>query len=152
MGNNIESYYRMFAHNEGKDPMTGVEYTGKNGVAVTSVYHDNPYVTNMEYMFYHSIAESLDLSNFNTSNVTHMSEMFSYSYISSLDLSNFDVSNVTSARGMFSYSHAETIDLSSFDINRGRDEMLMFSYAKVKLIKAKTRVLAGILNFYHKQR
>ena len=45
---------------------------------------------------------SLDLSNFDTSNVTSMSSMFPYAIsLTSLDLSNFDTSNVISMSGMF---------------------------------------------------
>ena len=46
--------------------------------------------------------QSLDLSNFDTSNVTDMDSMFySCSDLQSLDLSNFDTSNVTSYNDMF---------------------------------------------------
>ncbi len=45
---------------------------------------------------------SLDLSNFNTSNVTNMNGMFgSCTSLTSLDLSNFDTSKVTSMINMF---------------------------------------------------
>lgn len=46
---------------------------------------------------------SLDVNNFNTSNVTDMSMMFLRCYgLTSLDLSNFDASNVTNMGAMFS--------------------------------------------------
>ena len=46
---------------------------------------------------------SLDVSNFNTSNVTGMSWMFAYcTSLTSLDVSNFNTSNVTNISAMFS--------------------------------------------------
>ena len=59
---------------------------------------------------------SIDLSNFDTSNVTDMSYMFSVcSGLTSIDLSNFDTSNVTSMKYMFnSCSGLTSIDIRSF--------------------------------------
>ena len=49
-----------------------------------------------------SSLQSLDLSNFDASNVTNMSGMFiCCSSLQSLDLSNFDTSKVTKMSGMF---------------------------------------------------
>jgi surface protein len=46
---------------------------------------------------------SVDLSNFDTSNVTNMEFMFrNCSSLTSIDLSSFDISNVTSMMSMFS--------------------------------------------------
>jgi surface protein len=45
---------------------------------------------------------TLDLSNFDTSNVTDMSEMFANgTSLTTLDLSSFATSNVTNTRSMF---------------------------------------------------
>ena len=58
----------------------------------------------MSSMFYNCTSlTSLDVSNFNTSNVTNMSSMFSScSKLTSLDLSSFNTSKVTDVGGMFS--------------------------------------------------
>lgn len=49
--------------------------------------------------FYNINCLSLDLSNFDTSNVTNMNNMFiCCKYLTSLDLSNFDTSNVINMR------------------------------------------------------
>lgn len=60
-------------------------------------------VTNMSYMFYNCLGiTSLDLSSFNTSNVTNMSAMFrNCPALTTLDIRNFDFSNCTSYGNMF---------------------------------------------------
>ena len=55
----------------------------------------------MNNMFYYSKATTLDVSNFNTSNVTDMSAMFSGSQATTLDVSNFNTSKVTNMGYMF---------------------------------------------------
>lgn len=59
---------------------------------------------------------SLDVSNFNTSNVTNMTEMFARCWeLTSLDLSNFNTFNVTKMNGMFTECTAlASLDVSSF--------------------------------------
>ena len=71
---------------------------------------------------------TLDVSNFDTSNVTDMSGMFSeYSGLTTLDVSNFDTSNVTDMSGMFSgYSGLTTLDVSNFDTSNVTDMSGMF--------------------------
>ena len=62
---------------------------------------------------------SLDLSNFDTSNVTDMLGMFyRCETLTSLDLSNFDTSNVTDMDGMFRFCEALTIDCSSWNVEK----------------------------------
>ena len=71
---------------------------------------------------------SLDLSNFNTSNVTNMSSMFyNMRNLTSLDLSNFDTSKVTSMASMFSgMSSLTLLNLSSFDTSKVTNMRYMF--------------------------
>ncbi|MCW07391.1 BspA family leucine-rich repeat surface protein [Listeria monocytogenes] len=78
-------------------------------------------------LFYNSVATSLDLSNFDTSNVSYMNEMFSRSAVTSLDLSNFDTSNVTAMMNMFYGSAATSIDVSNFDTSNVTTMRNMFS-------------------------
>ncbi|ELC6641682.1 BspA family leucine-rich repeat surface protein [Listeria monocytogenes] len=82
---------------------------------------------NCSGLFYNSVATSLDLSNFDTSNVSYMSEMFSRSAVTSLDLSNFDTSNVSSMMNMFYGSAATSLDLSNFDTSNVKSMRNMFS-------------------------
>ena len=79
---------------------------------------DTSNVKNMYRMF--NICRSLtslDLSNFNTSKVTKMNDMFCSCYsLTSLDLSNFNTSNVTDMSRMFINCYDLTsLDLSKFD-------------------------------------
>ena len=62
---------------------------------------------------------SLNLSNFNTSNVTNMNNMFAYCYgLKSLDLSHFNTSNVTNIDSMFSWCYnLEELDIHNFNVN-----------------------------------
>ncbi|EKS8444441.1 BspA family leucine-rich repeat surface protein [Listeria monocytogenes] len=81
---------------------------------------DTSQVTSMNSMFREaSSLTSLDLSGFDTSNVTIMSAMFSgASGLTSLDLSGFDTSNLKNMNSMFSKASSLTsLDLSSFDIS-----------------------------------
>ena len=72
---------------------------------------------------------SLDLSNFDTSNVINMSSMFYYcSGLTSLDLSSFDTSKVTNMCYMFYPCFLLTsLDASNFDTSNVIDMMSMFS-------------------------
>ena len=72
---------------------------------------------------------SLDLSNFDTSNVTDMHNMFYYCYnLTSLDLSNFDTSKVTSMNNMFQNCRSLTsLNVSSFDTSNVTDMSYMFN-------------------------
>lgn len=74
--------------------------------------------------------KSVDLSNFDTSNVTKMNEMFTYCYnLTSLDLSSFNTSNVTTMNNMFGYcSGLTSLNLSSFDTSIVTDFQNMFGY------------------------
>ena len=86
-------------------------------------------MTNMSRMFYNMRnLTSLDLSNFNTSNVVDMEDMFSgMSSLTSLSLSNFDTSNVVDMEGMFSgMSSLTSLNLSSFDTSKVTNMRYMF--------------------------
>jgi surface protein len=75
-------------------------------------------INNMDSMFYNcSELTSLDLSNFNTSNVTAMNNMFQdCSLLTSLNLSSFNTSKVTSMYAMFYNCNSLTIlDLNNFN-------------------------------------
>ena len=87
-------------------------------------------VTNMNKMFQRcSDLTSIDLSNFDTSNVTGMGFMFQgCTSLTSLNLSNFDTSNVTDMFAIFySCARLTTLDLSSFDTSNVADMYGMFA-------------------------
>ncbi len=94
---------------------------------------DTSNVTSMGSMFdgCSSLAE-LDVSGFDTSQVTNMEEMFDVcSRLAELDVSGFDTSNVTSMRGMFSScSRLAELDVSGFDTSKVIDMGDMFRGCK----------------------
>ena len=117
----------------------GVQLTDKASTnAVTSklcTYINNKPITSVSYMFSNSQATTLDLSNFDTSNVDNMGGMFIDSQVKTLDLSNFDTSNVTSMSGMFFDSQATTIKgLENFNTSNVTDMCDMFAGTKVRTL------------------
>ena len=108
----------------------GVQLTDKTSRnAVTSkvcTYINNKPIASMSYMFYSSKATTLDVSNFDTSNVTNMSNMFRISQARTLDVSNFNTSNVTNISYMFYSSKATTLDVSNFDTSKVTNISYMF--------------------------
>ena len=103
---------------------------GTSTITVSSVYDifANP---NSSYMFYNMTKlQSIDFSNFNTSNVTTVLSMFSgCSGLTSLDLSSFRTSQVQIMEGMFSgCSSLTSLDLSSFDTSEVITMVNMFRY------------------------
>ena len=91
---------------------------------------DTSNVTDMHYMFYYCNGlTTLDLSSFNTSNVTDMCYMFSNcKRLTDLDLNNFNTSNVTNMCYMFEFCSALTsLDLSNFNTEKVTNMNYMFS-------------------------
>ena len=89
-------------------------------------------VTSMALMFYNSKASSIDLSNFDTSNVTNMNWMFASSQATEIKgLNSFNTSNVTNMAGMFADSQVTTLDLNSFDTSNVTNMMGMFDNSQV---------------------
>lgn len=81
---------------------------------------DTSQVTSMNNMFFYcSALTSLDVSNFDTSKVTNMSRMFFHCpNLKSLDLTNFNTSNVTNIADMF-YDCSMLSDLYlNFDLSQ----------------------------------
>ena len=72
---------------------------------------------------------SLDVSNFDTSNVTDMSWMFSVCYgLTSLDVTHFDTSKVTNMYGMFNSCDGLTsLDVTHFDTSNVTSMWWMFA-------------------------
>ena len=113
----------------------GVTLTDKESTSPVSgelcTYINDKPIISMSAMFYGSAASSIDLSEFNTSNVKNMVNMFMSSKTSSLDLTSFDTSKVTDMSYMFSGSSATSIDVSSFDTSNVTLMPCMFVYSKV---------------------
>ena len=92
---------------------------------------DTSNVTNMRAMFYNcQNLTSLDLNNFNTTKVTNMQQMFSScKNLVVLNINSFNTSNVTRMDDMFQECEKLTsLNLSSFDTNKVTDMDGMFEF------------------------
>jgi len=100
----------------------GVILTNKSSTSPVNTpictYINGKPIVSTANMFYDSLATTIDLSSFDTSNVINMAGMFRSSAATSLDLSSFDTSKVTNMTSMFHESAATTIDLSSFNTSK----------------------------------
>ena len=96
---------------------------------VEASFKGSKILSNMNSMFRGcSGLTSLDVSNFNTSNVSDMNNMFNNcSGLTSLNLRNFNTSNVTRMNFMFGgCSGLTSLDLSSFDTSNVTEMISMF--------------------------
>ena len=74
---------------------------------------------------------SLDLSSFRTENVRDMNSMFfGMTKLSNLNIENFDTRNVTGMNKMFCYTNLSNIDVSKFDTSKVTDMNYMFNNIK----------------------
>ena len=111
---------------------TNTSYMFNNCPSLTTLdlsNFDTSNVTNMGSMFYNCPnLTTLDVSKFDTNNVTDMNDMFySCSSLTNLDLSNFNTSNVTNMSDMFYFClDLTTLDVSKFDTNNVTDMNDMF--------------------------
>ena len=71
---------------------------------------------------------SIDLSNFNTSQVTDMTSMFDNCHVNSINLKNFNTSIVFNMGCMFCNNEINYLDLSSFKTSKVKNMKFMFSY------------------------
>lgn len=86
-------------------------------------------VTSLRAMFTAKEIETLNLSNFDTSQVTDMGSMFyECRALTTLDVSNFDTSQVTNMTGMFHGCRKfKSLDVSNFDTSNVTSMIDMFS-------------------------
>ena len=106
--------YNWFSFEEGYWPVPKKTIKGLR-------YLNTSCVTNMSYMFDGcSSLTTLDLSDWDTSNVTNMVAMFSCSSLTTLDLSGWDTSNVTDMRSMFYYCSSLTTIFCGEGWNTGK--------------------------------
>ena len=110
--------------------MSGIFYRCSGLTSLDLSNWDTSNVTKMYMMFAGcSGLTSLDLSTWDTSNVTNMSYMFNgCRSLTSLDLSNWDTSNVTDMSGMFDecYKLTSLDSISNWDTSNVTDMFRMF--------------------------
>lgn len=105
---------------------------------------DTSKVTDMDEMFLGCKAQSIDFSNFNTSQVINMSGMFFGCEAQSLDLSSFNTINVGDMQEMFSGCSAQFIDLSSFDTSSIENMYDMFDMCIAEVKTTDHRILDAL--------
>ena len=132
-------------------PIVSMSYMfgGSKATTLDLSNFDTSNVTYMSYMFYNSKATTLDVSNFDTSKVTNMSTMFSNSQATTLDVSNFDTSKVTDMDSMFSGSQATTLDLRSFDTSKVTSMRKMFWNSQATTLDVSNFDTSNVTNMYY---
>ena len=106
------------ASTETVDLKTGIKFANSTFSAMPFTLICDSGVTDMSHLFSYCMnLTTLDVSNFNTSNVMYMQEMFYYCRsLTTLDVSNFDTSKVTNIADMFnSCQKLTTLNLSNFN-------------------------------------
>ena len=101
----------------------------KNIISIDLFDFDTSEVVNMSYMFYYCYnLRGLNLSNLNTANVINMSNMFSNcNNLINLDLSNFNTANVLYMNSLFhNCNNLKNIELSSFNTSKVKNMCCMF--------------------------
>lgn len=91
---------------------------------------DTSNVTNMDYMFYYTRQETIELNSLNTSNVSSMQHTFERANFKTIDITGWDMSNVLSTNYMFASTSNEQegsmINLENLDISKAKSMDYMF--------------------------
>lgn len=114
---NSDNWNVVLKDKDSTDPVTEAPCTYINSKAVT----------NYGWMFYNTKASSIDVSNFDTSNVTDMNGMFYGSAaIEIKGLEYFDTSKVTNMSDMFYNCNATNLNISNFNTDNVESMQSMF--------------------------
>ena len=108
---------------------TGMFYNLKNIISIDLSNFDSSQVTSFDCMFLSCTSlKSINLNNINTSSVQNMLAMFEIcSSLETLNLSSFDTSKVTTMKWMFyECSLLKSLDLSNFDTLELKETRVMF--------------------------
>ena len=122
---------------------TGMFHYLNNIISIDLSNFDSSQVTNFETMFYNCTSlKSINLNNINTSSVESMGWMFyNCNSLETLNLSSFDTSKVTRMYSMFyNCSSLKSLDLSNFDTLELTETQYMF-------YSCSSLVLLNIKNF-----
>ena len=103
-----------------KDPITGI-YSYDPGKQITSIKF---YGNSSSYAYINEIVKF----NFNAANITDMDGMFSYYKGTTLDLSDWNTSNITSIRCAFSNSTLLVDIIGEFDLSNLTDGLGVLTY------------------------
>ncbi len=146
-----DTFHVELTDKESTDAVTEAPCSSINGELVTSMAamfmnsktasidlsdFDTSNITNMMGTFAISKATEIKgLNSFDTSKVTNMLGMFVNSQATTLDLSSFNTSKVTNMSGMFARTNATSLDLSSFNTSKVTNMLAMFEGSKATEIK-----------------
>ena len=109
--------------------LTNPDSTDAVTEAPCTIINNKP-VISMSYMFNRSKASSIDVSNFDTTNIIDMSGMFRGSKaIRIYGLDRFNTSNVTNMYQMFKSADVNVLNLSEFDTSNVTNMAYMFDDA-----------------------
>ncbi len=110
-------------------------------------YIDNKPIKVLSNTFEKSKASSIDISNFNTSNVTTLANLFSNSAATTITLGNIDTSNVINMYGMFYGSSATTInDLDKINTSNVTNMAQMFRASKATALNLNNLDTSNVTN------
>lgn len=107
---------------------------------------DTSNVKTMDHMFTMCHATHIDVSKLNTSKVKNMSFMFYKCDVQSLDLLNFDTSKVVNMEGMFLTCNVKSLNLSSFNTVNVKKMTNMFCCCKAKSIDLRSFNTVNVTN------
>ena len=140
---NLENVHTIDLSNFDLSKVSNMEYMFYNDInleeIIWSEYVNTSRVSSLESMFSNCVKlKTVDLSNFDTSNVTSMKWMFgisselkSYGELEYVDVSGFDTSNVVDMSSMFqNQSHLNNLDVSNFNTSNVNSMYYMFHNCK----------------------
>ena len=103
----------------------------------------------ISHMFRECRAETLDLLQFDTSNVRTMLSLFWDCRAQEINMSNLDTHNVTNMGGMFGQCKAKTLDFSSFDTSEVTNMGYMFDQAETPVLDLSNFDTRKVTNMEH---
>ena len=95
---------------------------------------DTSNMITMRGMFQNCKAKYIDLSNLNTSKVSNMGHMFARCILPELNLNALDISNVNNMEYMFAHSEINSLDISKLNTSSVKNMHAMFWDCKAKSI------------------
>lgn len=111
--------------------MYGMFYLTKTIKTLNVTNWDTSNVTDMSWLFSQAGVSELDVSRWNTAKVTSMYQTFNGTgNLLELDLSRWNTSNVTNMSLMFGYSAIQKLNLGNFDTSKVTTMLGMFALTK----------------------
>ena len=103
-------------------------------------------VVSMSNLLIDSEADSIDVSNFNTTSVTNMANIFAYFNGEITGFDNVDTSNATDMSGMFKYSAETTISFNNINTSKVTNMKDMFENSSITNLDLKKFDTSNVTN------